>query len=305
MHKGEKGSNKIWDITVDELIGCLFTGIYNKKNEFVENMCQCIQAQKARGFPVLIMRQDNAGENKKLEKRLKSADRKLHVKMEYTTANTPQQNALVEVDFTYLAAKARGAMHAAAVPRERRLEFFPEVIMTMTKLDCLKLITINEVKKTKIEHYGLPLPKFTQYLSTQGEAGIIKTGKDIKTRDQGVTGMFVGYGYASNHKGDCYIMWNPNMKKVSKTREVVFLNRMFFRTPTMPVHKKQVTNNNDLDSVQQDKRGSTIADCQFCHRWQRCSCGRIPGLLCARHSKGQQQPKTVHVWTYVQVHNAQ
>jgi hypothetical protein len=45
--------------------------------------------------------------------------------MEYTAANTPQQNALVEVKFTYLAAKARAAMHAAEVPRNRRLEIFP------------------------------------------------------------------------------------------------------------------------------------------------------------------------------------
>jgi hypothetical protein len=52
--------------------------------------------------------------------------------------------------------------------------------MTMTKLDWLKLITINKVKKIRIEHYELPLPKFTQYLCTWGEAGIIKTGKDGK-----------------------------------------------------------------------------------------------------------------------------
>jgi hypothetical protein len=123
------------------------------------------------------MRRDNAGENKTLEKSLQSADWKLLVKMEYTAANTPQQNALVEVKFTYLAAKARAAMHAAAVPRDRRLDFFPEVIMTMDKQDWLKLITINKVKKTRIEHYGLPLPNFTKYLRTWGEAGIIKQVK--------------------------------------------------------------------------------------------------------------------------------
>ncbi len=98
--------------------------------------------------------------------------------MKYTAANTPQKNALVEVKFTYLAAKARAAMHAAAVPRDRRLDFFPEVVMTMNKLDWLKLITINKVKKTRIEHYGPPLPNSSQYLRTRGEAGIIKTGKD-------------------------------------------------------------------------------------------------------------------------------
>ncbi len=106
VHKGDKGSNKIWDRTVDELTGIPFTGIYNKKNEFIESICQRIQVQIARGHSVLIMRQDNAGEKTKLEKRLHSADWKLPVKMEYTAANTPQQNVLVEVKFTYLALKA-------------------------------------------------------------------------------------------------------------------------------------------------------------------------------------------------------
>jgi hypothetical protein len=68
--------------------------------------------------------------------------------------------------------------------------------------------------------------------------------------------MFVGY--ALNHKGDCYRMWNPNTKKVSKTDDIVFLNRMFFRTPMKPLHNTQSADNEDLDSVQQDKRGGSI-----------------------------------------------
>jgi hypothetical protein len=189
-----------------------------------------------------------------LENRLHSADWKLPVKMEYTAANTPQQNALVEVKFTHLAAKARAAMHAAEIPRKRRLEFFPEVIMTMTKLDWLKLITINKVKKTRIEHYGLPLPLPSIYVLGEKQ----ESSKDGKIGDQGVTGMFVGY--TQNHKGDCYRMWNPKTKKVTETCDVVFLNRTFFRTHTMPVHKKQSTDDEDLNSVQLDERGGTITE---------------------------------------------
>jgi hypothetical protein len=71
--------------------------------------------------------------------------------------------------------------------------------------------------------------------------------------------MFVGY--ASSRKGDCYRMWNPNTKKISKTRDVVFLKRIFIGTPTKPVHNKQSTDNEDLDSVQQDERwGAITAD---------------------------------------------
>ncbi len=39
---------------------------------------------------------------------------------------------------------------------------------------------------------------------------------------------------------------------------MVFFSRIFFRTPTRPEHEKQVPNNDNLDSVQQDKRGGTI-----------------------------------------------
>jgi hypothetical protein len=98
-------------------------------------MCQRIQAQTARGYPVLIIKQDNAGENKKLKKRLHSADWKIPVKMEYTAANTLQQNPLVEVKFTYLAAKARAAMHAAEVPRTRRLDDYDYDQTRLVKAD--------------------------------------------------------------------------------------------------------------------------------------------------------------------------
>jgi hypothetical protein len=85
--------------------------------------------------------------------------------------------------------------------------------MTMTKLDWLKLVTITSkgIKKTRIEHYGLTLPRFAQYLHTWGEAGTAKTGKDRKMGDRGVTCMFVGY--VSNHEGNCYRIWNPKTKK--------------------------------------------------------------------------------------------
>jgi hypothetical protein len=89
--------------------------------------------------------------------------------------------------------------------------------------------------------------------------------KDGKTGDRGVTSMFVGY--ASNHEGDCYRMWNPKTKKISKTRDVAFLDRMFFETPKIQVKKTHVINNSDLDSVQQDKRGGYY-NCGFCCRRQ-------------------------------------
>ncbi len=84
--------------------------------------------------------------------------------------------------------------------------------------------------------------------------------------------MFMGY--ASNHKGDCYRTRNPKTKKVSETHDVLFLNRMFFKVPKIQVKKIQVTNDADIDSVQQDKRGGCYNG-RFCCRQQQCIFGRI------------------------------
>jgi hypothetical protein len=67
--------------------------------------------------------------------------------------------------------------------------------------------------------------------------------------------MFVDY--ASDHKGDCYRMLNPKTKKVFKTREVVFLNRMYLKAPenTKKLHKKQDPEDTESESVRLDKRG--------------------------------------------------
>jgi hypothetical protein len=67
-------------------------------------------------------------------------------------------------------------------------------------------------------------------LRTFGEAGTVKIKTDTtqKLHDRGVQCMFVGY--AENHKGDVYRMWNPRTRKIHITRDVIFLKRMLFQT---------------------------------------------------------------------------
>ncbi len=49
-----------------------------------------------KGQPVLKLRQDKAGENKKLVQQLKIKDWKLDVQVEYMARDAPQQNSLAE-----------------------------------------------------------------------------------------------------------------------------------------------------------------------------------------------------------------
>jgi hypothetical protein len=126
-------------------------------------------------------------------------------------------------------------------------------------------VEIDGVIKSRIENFGYGLPKFSQYLHTWGEVGTIKTGKVGKTGNQGATCMLIGY--ANNHEGNCYDMWNPVTNQVSKTHDLIFLQRMFYegrnnkeamREPTVALQVPHRNKNGNEDSnneyVIQDKR---------------------------------------------------
>ncbi len=124
---------------------------------------------KENGQPVPKIWQDNAGENKKLVQRLTSKDWKLDAQVEYTARDTPQQNSLAEQGFTFISSIPRAALNTANIPQKQRYRRFSECAMTMTKLDWLNIVGMDGVIKTRIDHFGCGLPKFSQYLRTWGE----------------------------------------------------------------------------------------------------------------------------------------
>ena len=58
---------------------------------------------------------------------------------------------------------------------------------------------------------------------------MVKIAKVNKVDNYGVTCVFVGY--ANNHEGICYRMWNPLKNSVHETRDVVWLHQMYFEKP--------------------------------------------------------------------------
>ena len=220
-------SRPVWQILTDEYTGIKFSAFHSKKSDIIESTPRkIVQLEGIVQKPVKIIRQDNAGENKKMMERAMSAEWHLTIKAEYTAPKTPQQNHAAENAFTVIAARSRAAMNHANLPQEERYTLFEEVANTITKLDWLTVIEINGVKKTRAEHYNNQLPGFAQHLRTIGEAGTVKIGKNGKINDRGVTMMFLGY--ANNHSGNCYRMYNPFTKKIVETRDIIWLNRMYY-----------------------------------------------------------------------------
>ena len=68
-------------------------------------------------------------------------------------------------------------------------------------------------------------------LRTWGEAGVAKTKvlATPKVGDRGVTCMFVGYN--TDHGDDVYRMWNPDTKRLLRSRDVRWLGRYYFDKP--------------------------------------------------------------------------
>ena len=119
-------------------------------------------------------------------------------------------------------------------------------------LDGLVVREIDGVKATRFEHWGKELPKFTAHLREWGEAGIVCT-RDIKTSklsNKGVLCMFVGY--ALQHAGDCYRMYNPKTKKIMISRDIKWMNEMFYNIQDDTQTTKVTDTSHDIDSLNDD-----------------------------------------------------
>jgi hypothetical protein len=197
----------------------------------IEPTCVQWNHWKDAGLAVKFVHLDNAGENKKLKECSESADWKLDIEYEFTAWDTPQQNHLAELGFAVLANRGRALMHRANVPMKERYKLFHEAFKTATLLDGLIRIELDGKMKPCVVHWSGKVPNFAKHLRTWGEAGTVKTKTPTtaKLADRGVHCMFVGY--ALDHAGDVYRMWNPKTGRVHEMRDVIWLLRMYFKKP--------------------------------------------------------------------------
>ena len=105
-----------------------------KKNELVEPIIDWIKALNARHkVQVTIMRCDNAGENKVLER--VSDKNELGIIFEYTAPGTPPQNGVVERAFVTVMGRARAMINHAGLTMAKRQQLWCEAAQTAAMLD--------------------------------------------------------------------------------------------------------------------------------------------------------------------------
>ena len=149
MRKPSMGGRQHWVMLVDEATKYKKSFFLKKKNEQVEPIIDWIKALKARHkIQVKIIRCDNAGENKVLERQ--SDKKELGISFEYTAPGTPQQNGVVERAFVTVMGRAGAMMNHAGFTMAKRQQLWCEAAQTATMLDN---ILVQESAKS---------PPFTQ-----------------------------------------------------------------------------------------------------------------------------------------------
>jgi hypothetical protein len=186
--------------------------------------------------------------------------------------DTPQQIHLAKLGFTILDNKARACTVAANVPMTIQYKLFPKAFEYATDTDGLQVTTINGLTLTRYEHFCGKNPKFAQHLHTWGKAGTVKTKTKTtpKIANRGVQCSIIGY--AKDHIGACYKMWNPKTSGVHSTWDVIWLRRMFYAAPeavpeialepddaiiiVTPGHKNKADNPNEPSGESVDNENS-------------------------------------------------
>jgi hypothetical protein len=227
--EGPKISKWYWRLCGDERTQLKFSAFSETKDAMVKEMMEQLIEWKNNGYNVKWIRCDNAGENLLLKDKCASVEYMLPITFEFTARDTPQQNWLVERGFPVIATKARAMMAEANVPTSLKYLLFREALMTATLLDGLVVQEVDGKAATRFVQFYGENPKWVKFLRTWGETGTVKviTKTSAKLVDRGAQCMFVGY--ALNHTGDTYRMYDPQSKRVHITRDVIWLKRMFFQ----------------------------------------------------------------------------
>jgi hypothetical protein len=120
-------------------------------------------------------------------------------------------------------------MVQANVPQDISYRVFWETYKTAALQGGYTVITIGDKTDTRHVHWSGSNPKCTDHLRTWGEAGTvkIKTKTSPKLNDHGVQCMLVGY--APDHSGDTYRMWDPKTGGIHVSRDVIWLRHLSYK----------------------------------------------------------------------------
>ena len=157
-------------MSVDEATKYKKSFFLKEKNEQVEPIIDWMKALKARHkIQVKIIRCDNAGENKVVER--ESNKNELGIIFEYTAPGAPQQNGVVERAFVMVMGRARAMMNHAGFTMAKRQKFWCEAAQTATLLD--NILVQDSAKSPPFTQCFRVDAKYAKHLRVSGEMCVV------------------------------------------------------------------------------------------------------------------------------------
>jgi hypothetical protein len=172
-----------------------------QKSDLTMYVWNWLQRTTKEGIKIKIIRCDNAGEFKSLQKKIDTTPDSI-IHFEYTAPYTPEQNGTIERKFQTLYGKTRSMLNACHLPIYLREQLWAHTAHLATLLDII--LVNNHKDKSPYELWYNKIPLWSSNLRTFGEIGITQDGAlgKIKSKltNRGFPAMFIGY--PPNHSND-------------------------------------------------------------------------------------------------------
>jgi len=201
---------------VDQFSRKTWSGHMKSKDQIQDLVKGHLDALNGQGKQVKFLRCDNAGEQ---GNKLAAICKERGIQLEYTAPNTPQQNGIVERKIATDRNRAHTMLLAAQLTDQARTMLRAEAESTATKLSNMawnmqvKGIP-NEIFQPNISHLR------PEHLIEFGRIGYVTVRKQIKKKWTDKSVKCVMVGYADDHSGDTYRMYDPMTNTVRCTRDV-------------------------------------------------------------------------------------
>eukprot|EP00733_Pompholyxophrys_punicea_P000165 Pompholyxophrys_punicea_v1_NODE_28_length_5163_cov_5.731206.p2 type:complete len:441 gc:universal NODE_28_length_5163_cov_5.731206:1806-3128(+) len=198
------------------------------------------------GHSVKYIRLDNAGENNIFAKEAKAEG--LGLKFEFTAPKTPQQNGVVERAFATLFARARAMFASAGFGKGLKHKLWAECFLTATVLANMS-VSPRSLKSSNELFGDKSQDKIVAHLHKFGEVGYVANRKKIQAKldDRATKTIFVGY--AEDHAGDVFRMYDPEKKSIKLSRDVHWLDQMWGIPVSRKSPKPAVKNEDDMSDL--------------------------------------------------------
>lgn len=209
--------NQFWVLVVDDKTRKAWSFFVPRKTEARKAFEHLVLKLKGANVAVKYLRCDNAGENLK---GIGEVCRDHGIKLELTAPYTPQTNGVVERKFVTIRDRAQAIMLGAQLSHDHQSQLWAEAIMTATKLHNAVPNMASSPNSPDQLWYG-EHPRILNHLVQWGRIGYVKERGHVNKLSPKSTKM-VCMGYADDHAGDVYRMFNPDTGRVIESRDITW-----------------------------------------------------------------------------------